>query len=76
MKQEQFERLVFESFTQVAPFTVLKGTIENRSPPEPDIVCKIEGRGEVGFELTELIDQSHMERVSLMFHTRNYLNEY
>jgi len=76
MTQEEFERSVFESFLQVAPFTITEGTIENKKPPEPDIVCNIDGRGEVGFELTELIDQSHMKRISLMFHTRTYLNEY
>lgn len=76
MTREEFERLVFESFLQVAPFNVAEGTVENRKPPEPDIVCQIDGRGVVGFELTELIDQSHMQRVALMFRTRKYLNEY
>lgn len=76
LTQAELEKSVFESFSQVAPFIVTQGTIENRNPPEPDIVCTIENRGQVGFELTELIDQSHMERIALMFHTRNYLNNY
>ncbi len=76
MTQSEFERIVFEAFSKVAPFTILQGSVESRNPPEPDIVCTIENRGQVGFELTELIDQSHMERISLMFHTRNCLNNY
>jgi hypothetical protein len=76
MNQAEREREIFEAFTAVAPFKVLPGSIENRSPPEPDILCQIEGRGKVGFELTELIDQAYMARIGLMFKTRKYLNSY
>jgi len=32
-------------------------TVENRKPPEPDILCEVRGRGRVAFELVDLIDQ-------------------
>ncbi len=76
MKQSKFEKSVFSAFSEIAPFTVLEDSIQSREPPEPDILCNIEGRGQVGFELTELIDQAYMERIALMFNTRKYLNNY
>lgn len=76
MDQAKVEREIFESFAKVAPFKILPGTIESRNPPEPDILCRIEGQGKVGFELTELIDQTHMARIGLMFKTKQHLNNY
>ena len=60
MDQKDFERDVFSSFADVATFRVVPGSIENRDPPEPDIICETEEYGRVGFELTELIDQYFM----------------
>lgn len=76
MDQQRFEREVFEAFASVAPLNVIPDTIENRSPPEPDILCEIEGLGRVGFELTELIDQNFMARLNLMFKTKEHLSKY
>lgn len=76
MDQAEHEREIFKEFAEVAPFTVLPGTIQSRNPPEPDILCQIEHHGEVGFELTELIDQDYMARLGLMFKTKQYLNNY
>lgn len=76
MDRAKREREIFEAFAKVAPFKVLPGSVESRSPPEPDILCQIKDHGQVGFELTELIDQAHMARIGLMFKTRQYLNKY
>lgn len=70
------QREIFEAFARAAPFTVVPGTIESPLPPEPDIVCEIEGRGRVGFELTELIDEQYRIRVDRMVNTKNHLNDY
>lgn len=76
MTQADRERDVFISFAEAAPFSVLPETIENRNPPEPDILCEIEGIGKVGFELTELIDQDYMARIGLLFNTKQFLSNY
>ena len=76
MTQAERERDVFEAFAEAAPFSVLPDSIESRSPPEPDILCEIEGIGKVGFELTELIDQSYMARIGLLFKTKQLLTNY
>ncbi len=70
------ERGIFEAFAKVVPFTVVPGSIESRKEPEPDILCHIEGRGQVGFELTELIDQAYMDRLGVTFSTKRYLENY
>ena len=44
-------------FASVAGLPIVPGTVESRSPPEPDIVCEIEGRGRVAFELVTLFDE-------------------
>jgi hypothetical protein len=36
--------------------------MEKRNPPEPDILCSIDGVGEVAFEVVELIDESLARR--------------
>jgi len=41
------EREAFMEFASVAGLPIVPGTVESRSPPEPDIVCEIEGRGRV-----------------------------
>jgi len=51
------ERSTFMEFAAVAGLPVLPGTVESRLPPEPDIVCEIEGRGRIAFELVTLFDE-------------------
>ena len=70
------ERDVFIAFSKVAPFVVLPDTIENRRPPEPDILCQIDGMGKVGFELTELIDEDYMAHIGMLFNTKKFLSDY
>lgn len=76
MNQAEREREIFEAFAKVAPFKVLSGSIESRNTPEPDILCQIEGHGQVAFELTELVDQAYMARIGLIFKTKQFLNSY
>lgn len=76
MSKADREKKVFENFSNVAAINILPGTIESRPPPEPDILCQLENSDHVAFELTELIDQDFMARLSLMFTTRQYLNAY
>jgi hypothetical protein len=73
MSKADREKKVFENFSNVAAINILPGTIESRPPPEPDILCQLENSDHVAFELTELIDQDFMARLSLMFTTRQYL---
>lgn len=75
-EKQRREREIFRAFAEVAPFKVLPGSIESRTPPEPDILCHIENHGAVGFELTELIDQAYMDCIGLMFKTKQYLTNY
>jgi hypothetical protein len=44
-------------FAAIAELPVVSETVENRKPPEPDILCEVRGRGRVAFELVDLIDQ-------------------
>src|SRR2546422_7762997 len=51
------ERASFLEFATVAGLPVVTGTVESRKPPEPDILCEVQARGLVAFELVNLIDQ-------------------
>jgi len=55
-EQEKEEREVFQAFVKKSDLPVIPETIEKCRPPEPDIKCKIRGKGTVGFELTEILD--------------------
>ena len=70
------EREVFLSFAGVAPLDIDVASIQSRSPPDPDILCRTHGKNELRFELTELIDRAHMERVAMMGNTSRALKEY
>lgn len=66
---------IFRSFARVSPQEIDISSIENRTPPEPDIRCSTV-LGEVAFELTELIDRAHMERVAMVFNTKTALHNF
>jgi hypothetical protein len=74
--QAQKELAVFNSFLKEAPLLVDRGSIESRKPPEPDIVCNVIGVGRIGFELTEIVDESFMIRIAKMAATNRHLNQY
>lgn len=75
MTQAEKERAIFLEFAPASGIDIDTESVENRDPPEPDIVCQIAGRGTVGFELTELIDQGFMARLDLMARTKSHLAE-
>ncbi len=51
------ELAVFQEFAQRSGLSVVSGSIENRNPPEPDVLCEIEGEGPMAFELAEFADE-------------------
>lgn len=53
--KEEKERRIFQSFIEIAPMTVLPNSVRSVSSPAPDILCEIQGRGLVAFELVEIV---------------------
>jgi hypothetical protein len=45
---------IFREFIKMSGLPIDPATVENREPPEPDILCIIQGDGPVAFELVEL----------------------
>jgi hypothetical protein len=58
------ERGIFESFAQAAGLVVRPESITQPDPP--DILCEIEGHGQVGFELVQLDDQGELQRMKYL----------
>ena len=70
------EREIFETFAEACVLDIDLESIESRDPQEPDIYCRLKCGEEILFELTELIDSAHLERVALMGNTRKALAEF
>ena len=58
------ERSIFESFAKAAGLLVRPESITQPDPP--DILCEIEGLGQVGFELVQLDDQVELQRMKYL----------
>ena len=58
------ERGIFECFAQAAGLVVHPESITQPDPP--DILCQIEGLGQVGFELVQLDDQGELQRMKYL----------
>ena len=58
------ERGIFECFAQAAGLIVRPQSITQPDPP--DILCEIEGLGQVGFELVQLDDQCELQRMGYL----------
>ena len=58
------ERGVFECFAQAAGLAVRPESISQPDPP--DILCVIEGLGQVGYELVQLDDQGKLQRMKYL----------
>lgn len=67
-RQEQaaLERKVFTEFTERSGLRIVTESVTKRDPPEPDILCAIEGRGRVAFELSALRDQRSAKIISYL----------
>ena len=62
-RRELREKQTFSLFAEACKLTIRPDSIENRKPPEPDILCEVEGEGFIAFEMVELIDQNLAQRV-------------
>ena len=52
------ERIIFQLFAEAAQLPVISGSIRSKPPPAPDILCEIQGRGPVAFELGEIVTRA------------------
>ena len=68
MSKEQqkadYERRVFEGFRVRSGLKIDQDSVENRPPPQPDILCKVEGKGHVAFELKRISAEDITRAVS------------
>lgn len=53
--QEKEEQIIFQLFAEAAHLPVTSGSISSEPPPAPDILCEVQGRGTVAFELVEIV---------------------
>ena len=58
-KQTQRELAVFRRFAETCRLSIDVSSIEKRDPPEPDILCTVDGECDVAFELVEVTDEDH-----------------
>ncbi|MXY39257.1 MAG: hypothetical protein F4027_08330 [Rhodospirillaceae bacterium] len=66
LEQTDLELKVFTEFTERSALRIVPGSVAKRDPPEPDILCEIEGRGRVAFELSALRDQKSAKIISYL----------
>jgi hypothetical protein len=55
ISKEKREQIIFQCFMEAAHLPVIPGSIRSEPPPAPDILCEIQGRGPVAFELVEIV---------------------
>ena len=53
--REERERIIFQMFVEAAHLPIMPGSIRSEPPPAPDILCEIQGRGPIAFELVEIV---------------------
>lgn len=58
------EKRIFSQFAEVCPLPIQSDSIVKRNPPEPDILCQVEGEGTVAFEMVEIIDSGLARRTN------------
>lgn len=61
--QEKEERIIFQLFAAAAHLPVISGSIRSEPPPAPDILCEIQGRGTVAFELVEIVTPAFLREM-------------
>lgn len=57
------ELTVFRSFMSACPLAIIPNSIRKRQPPEPDILCEIDGGDLLAFEITEIVDPGVARRL-------------
>lgn len=76
LRKDARERLIFESFAQVAGLYTDGATIESRSPPEPDILLRTASGNALAFELVEILDQEFSQSIQRGFKTKELCEAY
>jgi hypothetical protein len=73
--QTRTELKIFSRFADVCALSIVRESIVKRSPPEPDIVCRLATEETVAFELVEIIDEGWASLTSGQFREMNSLRE-
>ena len=68
-KKAKGEKEAFINFALNSGLLIKTSSIECMDPPQPDILCEIEGRGKVAFELFEIIDNGLYSNLMLKSNT-------
>ncbi|NOT86872.1 MAG: hypothetical protein HOP03_01655 [Lysobacter sp.] len=76
LEQSERELEVFRSFVRICPLEIDDGSIESRSPPQPDIHCVSRSGKEMAFEITRLIDQQTLRRIDIQELTKGALRQF
>jgi len=63
ISKEEREKVIFQLFMEAAHLPVISGSIRSEPPPAPDILCKIQGRGFVAFELVEIVTPTLVQKM-------------
>jgi hypothetical protein len=74
-KQGSDELRIFRLFAAAAELEITEGSIEKREPPEPDILCELQGQGTTAFELVETIDPALAQTVAAQIKLQQVLRE-
>lgn len=61
------EKIVFTTFAKIVPYQIKIESIDNRKPPEPDILCELDDNTKMYFELTESIPETIAQTNSQIF---------
>jgi len=75
-KQQKIEKKVFEAFCDVCELSIIKDSIENKNPPEPDILCKVNKTNFIAIELTEIVDRTLANNFNKQIESMNILRNY
>lgn len=71
------EMRIFRRFAAICALPLSTESAENRYPPEPDILCKVEGGSAIAFELVQIIDSGLAKRTDAQVDLHEHLeNEY
>ncbi len=74
-RQAHGELTVFRAFVSVCPLPIRTDLVENRPPPEPDIICHVEGEGAIAFEMTEIVDEGVARRLDAKLELQQQLQD-
>lgn len=64
LSQTTSELAIFRRFVEAAQLPVVRSSVQNRRPPEPDVLSEIAGLGPVAFELVEIVDEGFARMVN------------